>query len=146
MKHRGSCHCGAIGIELKTDRLPKDQVIGACQCSFCRKHNARTFSDPKARAVLTARVPEHVGSYRFGLLTSQQIVCRRCGVYVAMLLSEADSVWSVINLDTLDDRASFTQAAEPREWSAEDRATRIARRKASWTPTNLIGWPASASG
>jgi hypothetical protein len=79
-------------------------------------------------------------------MTSQQIVCRRCGVYVAMLLSEADSVWSVINIDTLDDRALFTQAAEPRDWSAEDRATRIARRKARWTPTNLIGWPAFASG
>jgi len=89
---------------------------------------------------------EHVQLYTFGLMTSQQIVCRRCGVYVAMLLSEGDSVWSVINLDTLDDRALFTQAAEPRDWSAEDRATRIARRKARWTPTNLISWPASASG
>jgi hypothetical protein len=39
MKHKGSCHCGAIEIELETDRLPKDQVVGACQCSFCRKHN-----------------------------------------------------------------------------------------------------------
>ena len=129
MKHKGSCHCGAIEIELETDRLPKDQVVGACQCSFCCKHNARTFSDPKARAVLIARMAEHVQLYTFGLMTSQQIVCRRCGVYVAMLLSEGDSVWSVINLDTL-----------------EDRATRIARRKARWTPTNLIGWPASASG
>ncbi len=64
---------------------------------------------------------EHVQLYTFGLMTSQQIVCRRCGVYVAMLLSEADSVWSVINIDTLDDRALFTQAAEPRDWSAEDR-------------------------
>src|SRR4030088_810182 len=93
--------------------LPKDQVVGACQRSFCRKHNARTFSDPKARAVLIARMPEHVQLYTFGLTTSQQIVCRRCGVYVAILLSEGDSVWSVINLDSLDDRALFTQAAEP---------------------------------
>jgi hypothetical protein len=104
LKHKGSCHCGAIEIELETDRLPKDQVVGACQCSFCRKHNARTFADPKARTILIARMPEHVQFYTFGLMTSQQIVCRRCGVYVAMLLSEADSVWSVINIDTLDDR------------------------------------------
>lgn len=89
-------------------------------------------------------MPEHIQLYTFGLMTSQQIVCRRCGLYV--VLSEGHRVWSVINLDTLDDRASFTQAAEPRDWSAEDRATRIARRKTRWTPTNLIGWPASASG
>jgi hypothetical protein len=30
MKHKGSCHCGAIEIELETDRLLKDQVVGAC--------------------------------------------------------------------------------------------------------------------
>jgi hypothetical protein len=29
MKHKGSCHCGAIEIELETYRLPKDQVVGA---------------------------------------------------------------------------------------------------------------------
>ena len=44
MKHKGSCHCGAIEIELETDRLPKDQVVGTCQCSFYRKHiRIRTF-------------------------------------------------------------------------------------------------------
>jgi hypothetical protein len=45
MKRKGSCHCGVIEIELETDRLPKDQVVGACQCSFCRKHNARTRAE-----------------------------------------------------------------------------------------------------
>ena len=75
MKHTGSCHCGAIEIELETDRAPHDQVLGACQCSFCRKHNARTFSDPQARVTLIARQPEHIQSYAFGLMTSQQILC-----------------------------------------------------------------------
>ncbi len=51
---KGQCHCGAIRVELTTDRQPSDQVLGACQCSFCRKHNARAFSDPKAHVTLTA--------------------------------------------------------------------------------------------
>jgi len=75
-------------------------------------------------------MPEHVQLYTFGLMTSQQIVCRRCGVYVAMLLSEADSVWSVINIDTLDDRALFTQAAE-RETGVRKIVGRVSAAKRS---------------
>jgi hypothetical protein len=44
---KGQCHCGAIRVELTSDRPPDEQALGACQCSFCRKHNARAFSDPK---------------------------------------------------------------------------------------------------
>jgi hypothetical protein len=61
-----------------------------------------------------------------------------------MTLTEGDSVWSVVNVDTLDDRALFTRTPEERDYSTEDRETRIARRKARWCPTTLVGWPAAA--
>jgi hypothetical protein len=48
-------------------------------------------------------------------------------------------VWSVLNIDTLDDRALFTRTPEARDYSAEDREERIARRKARWCPTTLVG-------
>jgi hypothetical protein len=143
---KGQCHCGAILVELTTDRRPSDQVLGACQCTFCRKHNARTCSDPEAHVTLTAVNPQQVQHYSFGLKTSDQIICRRCGVYVAMTLTDGGQVWSVINVDTLDGRALFTRTPEPRDYGAEDRDGRIARRKARWSPTTLVGWPTSASG
>lgn len=142
MLFKGQCHCGAIRVELTTYRPPGDQVLGACQCSFCRKHNARTFSDPKAQVTLTAADPQHLQRYAFGLKTSDQIVCRRCGVYVAMTLTDESQVWSVINIDALNDRALFTRTPEPRDYSAENRKERIVRRRARWCPTTLIGWPA----
>jgi hypothetical protein len=61
-------------------------------------------------------------------------------------LADRGRVWSVINIDTLDDRALFTRAPEARDYSAEDREQRITRRKARWCPTTLVGWPAPASG
>jgi hypothetical protein len=140
MIYRGRCHCGAIGVQLMSDRPPSDQMLGACQCSFCRKHNARAFSDPKARVVLTAADQAQLQLYTFGLNTSKQVICRRCGVYVAMILADGDQIWSVINIDTLDDRALFTREPQARDYSAEDQQGRIARRKAHWTPTILIGW------
>ena len=145
MRHSGGCHCGALRVEIDTDRQPSEQVLGACQCSFCRKHNARAFSDPKARVVLTAHHPHLVQRYTFGLKTSEQILCRRCGVYIAMILTDGDSVWSVINIDALDDRGLFTRDVEIRDFSAEDRERRIARRKARWNPTTIVDFPASAS-
>jgi len=143
MNHQGSCHCGAIGVSLSTGRAPSEQVLGACQCSFCRKHNARSFSDPKAAVTLTVRDAGALQLYAFGLRTSEQVLCRRCGVYVAMILKDGDRVWSVLNIDTLDDRAQFTRDPEPRDYSAEDAASRIERRKARWTPTTLVGWPSA---
>jgi hypothetical protein len=62
-----------------------------------------------------------------------------------MTMIDADRVLSVINIDALDDRALFNREPQPRDYRAEDRAGRIERRKARWTPTPLIGWPTSAS-
>ncbi len=145
MIFQGQCHCGAIRVALSSDRPPEEQVLGACQCSFCRKHNARAFSDPKALVTLTAAEPQQLQRYTFGLRTSEQVLCRRCGVYVAMTLAEGERVWSVINVDALEDRARFSRAAEPRDYSAEDREGRVARRKARWCPTTLVGWAVAAS-
>jgi hypothetical protein len=139
--YEGQCHCGAIRVQLIIDKPPSDQILGACQCSFCRKHNARAFSDPRAQVILTATDREQLQLYTFGLKTSKQVICRQCGVYVAMILVDGDQVWSVINIDTLDDRALFTREPQPRDYSAEDHQGRIARRKARWTPTTLIDWP-----
>ena len=120
--------------------------MGACQCGFCRKHNARAFSDPRARVTITAREPEQMQRYAFGLRTAEAIVCRRCGVYVAMVLTEGEHAWSTINVDVLDERASFTRPAEPRDFSAEDVSSRTARRKARWSPTTLVNWPEPSTG
>jgi hypothetical protein len=89
---------------------------------------------------LIATEPEQLQRYTFGLKASEQIICRRCGVYVAMTLSEGERVWSVLNVDTLDDRALFTVEPTMHDYSAEDRESRIARRKARWCPTRLVGW------
>lgn len=143
MTHRlhGACHCGAIGLELTLPRPPEEEVVGACQCSFCRKHNARTVSDPKARARLLVHDRAKLHRYRFGLSASQVVLCRHCGVYVAMLMVENGQAWTTISIDALDERARFTRAAEPRDFGGEALDGRLERRKARWTPTELVGWP-----
>ena len=114
-------------------------VLPQAQCAgLLRSQGACDFDGPPPAGQLQR--------YSFGLGTSEQIICRRCGVYVAMILIDGDRVWSVVNVDTLDDRARFTGQAEARDYSAEDRGQRIARRKARWCPTTLVDWPAPPSG
>jgi len=66
MIYRGQCHCGAIRLQLISDKPPSEQILGACQCSFCRKHNARAFSDPRAQVILTAPIESSFSSITFG--------------------------------------------------------------------------------
>lgn len=141
MKYAGSCHCRALAVTLETERAPEDQILGACQCSFCRKHNARAFSDPAARVTIRVDAPGALQLYEFGLATSKQVLCNRCGVYLAMVLIDADRGLSVLNIDTLEQRALFTHAPEPRVYDTETVAERVARRRARWTPTTLVNWP-----
>ncbi len=90
---------------------------------------------------LTAVRQTELQRYAFGLMTSEQVICRNCGVYVAMILADSDQVWSVINVDALDEREAFTGPLELRDFSTEEREGRIARRKARRTPTTLVNWP-----
>lgn len=138
---KGSCHCVAIAVELHSERAPHQHTLAACQCSFCRKHNARTFSDPKACVTLTARNHSQLQRYAFGLRTAEQVICRRCGVYMGMVAVDGDRAWSTIIVDALEDRLSFTGPLEARDFSTEDAAAHVARRKARWIPTLLIGGP-----
>lgn len=137
----GGCHCGAIGLQMSLPRPPEEEIVGACQCSFCRKHNARTVSDPKATARLVVNEPAYLQRYRFGLNASEVVLCRRCGVYLAMLMLEGGGAWTTINIDALDERARFTRQPEPRDFSGEALEGRRERRKARWTPTELVAWP-----
>lgn len=141
MIHKGSCHCRAIGVTLDTPRPPDQQVIGLCQCSFCRTHNARAFRDPKSHLTLTAHDPAQIHHYSFGLKVSTQLICRNCGTYVAMLMQDGTGMLSVLNIGTLHDRAAFTHPGNPSDYDAEDTAARIARRRAGWMPATLVDWP-----
>jgi hypothetical protein len=136
MIYRGQCHCGAIGVQLISDTLPGDQILGACQCSFCRKHNARAFSDPRAQVTLTAADREQLQLYTFDLKTSKQLICRQCGVYVAMILADGDQVLGVLNIDTLDDRALFTSEPQARDYSAEGSARPNCAKKGALDANN----------
>jgi len=126
----GSCHCGAVSVELETARAPDELPLRECQCSFCRRHAARNTVDANGRARVVATAGA-LGRYRFGLGTADFLFCRRCGVYVGCVLDDA---FASINTRVLDDAARLTQAPRAVDWSGENAEARRTRRRATWTP------------
>jgi hypothetical protein len=124
----GSCHCGAIRTRFETD---KPLAPRACQCSFCRRHSARSVSDPDGWVTLTLSV-EPV-RYRFGAHTADFLICPRCGIYVGAATEIDGAPFVVLNLNTFDD-PRLDLEGQPFDYEGESVEARAARRRARWTP------------
>ena len=134
----GRCHCGNVEFALESSLRPEALSLRTCTCSFCRRHGARTTSDPSGRVVITVRDPEQLLRYRFGLETADFLVCRRCGIYVAAVMNEGAGCWATVNVSTFDAVDRLTQPMTPVTYDGESAPERAARRKARWTPAVIV--------
>jgi hypothetical protein len=134
---QGRCHCGNLELVFETAMRSDDLPLRACQCSFCVRHGARTTADPRGRATLICHDATGLVRYQFGLKTAEFFVCAYCGVYVAATISIDGTTYSTINVNTLEPHGRFTRAATPVSYDGEAREQRVARRKQTWTPTEL---------
>ena len=133
----GRCHCGALSLSFATDRPPQDMPVLACQCPFCRKHGVRAVADPHGQVAVAVHDPALLERYRFGLATADFLLCRRCGVYLAAVMTDGDRCYAVVNLNSLDDAGAFTGPPEARIYDDEDEAGRRQRRRTAWTPATV---------
>jgi hypothetical protein len=131
MIYTGSCHCGSIRVAFETER---EFAPRACQCGFCRRHGARTVSDPEGAAVLTLGGPTI--RYRFATKTTDYILCARCGIYVAATAEIGGRPYATLNLNAFDD-ARPDLAAEPFRYDGESAEAKAERRRAAWTPLRI---------
>jgi hypothetical protein len=131
----GHCHCRNLVLEFETATPVGQLPLRADQCSFCRRHGARTTSEPGGQVRISALDPGRVIRYRFGLATADFLVCRQCGIYVAAVLPMDDgTAYATVNVNCLDRVDELTQAAAPVSYAGESASERIARRRARWTP------------
>lgn len=136
MTLKGSCHCGNLEVELDTAIAPEAFEVRACQCSFCSRHGARTISDPAGRLVIRVADPDKLCRYRFGLQTSEALVCGNCGCYVAAVMPEPPQR-ATLNARVLAEWERFTAPVKDVDYSNETKDDRVARRRSGWTPAEL---------
>lgn len=133
MTYVGSCHCGAIGFTYRTEKEPSAWSVRACQCSFCRAHHALSTSDPAGSIEFTAADRDLLSRYRFGLGTSDFLVCRRCGVYIGASIETPRGRFGIVTVNALRPIPSVPEAT-PMDYGAESKQQRIARREQRWSP------------
>jgi hypothetical protein len=117
-------------VELTT-LLPSSALrVRRCACSFCRKHGARTTTDPNGH--LRIHVRGETLRYQFATEGAEYLICARCGVYVAAVM---DGVRATINVNVLE--GEFEEG-EPVDYGSESAEERRERRRKAWTPTEVL--------
>ncbi len=130
--YNGSCHCGDLRIEYRTDLLPSAWPLRECQCRFCRKHAMLSTSDPSGDVVVTIANATALNRYRFATGVTDFLLCARCGVYLGATV-ESDG-WIVINGRLMDCAAALlARIAEPKVFESQSAEERIARRRQMWS-------------
>ena len=77
-KHRLSCHCGEVVLELD---LP-DGIVNPrrCDCSLCRRRGALVASVP-LDGIRIIKGAESLKLYQFNTRTAKHYFCSNCGIY-----------------------------------------------------------------
>ena len=132
----GCCHCGNLEVDYKTTIAAKDATVRACQCSFCRKHDARAISDPAGTIEITVHDPALLQRYRFGIGVIEFLICRKCGIYVSAYTRHGDQAYANVMVNVLDERKNFPQP-NPVNLDGEYEVDKRRRHRTNWTPAIL---------
>jgi hypothetical protein len=101
MKHKGSCHCGAVRFEAD---IAVDAVPTRCNCSVCMKvAQVSSIVKPEAFTLLTGK--DSLLLYEWGGKTAQRYFCKTCGIhcYLKGHLEQLGGDYVSVNWNCLDD-------------------------------------------
>ncbi len=141
----GQCHCGQIEVSFET-AIPVGKLeVRACQCSFCRRHGAKTVTDPDGNLTISTP-PGALNRYRFGFRITDYLLCKNCGAYVAAVMQNGTRELATLNavgtmIDGLWDRDVLLA-----RFDGETAEVRRERRRRGWTPVHVVTSAARKSG
>src|SRR5687767_5500460 len=123
---RGSCHCRGLAVSFCTKLDPRTLPLRACQCSFCRRHGARTVTDPAGHVRVIVRDSMVLGEYEFGERAARFLMCKRCGIYLAAMVAaesptpgNALGMVATLNVNVLERTEAFDREATPISYEGE---------------------------
>ena len=137
-RFEGGCHCGNLTYVFAASAGLDVLGLRACMCSFCRAHGARNTSDPDGAIQIAVRDATRLRRYRFALKTADFLLCADCGTYVGALLPAPGGGWMTVNVNSFRTPPPLDYPVVPHDFSAENVAARIARRRARWTPVKEL--------
>jgi len=108
----------------------------ACDCDFCTRHHAAWVSDPEGHLAVRGN-DAMLQRYRQGSEQAEFLVCRQCGVLVAVIARDNDErLIGAVNRNAFDSQDEFVDETivSPRLLAAE---AKRARWRQVWMPTDL---------
>ncbi len=123
---KGSCHCGNILVDLELPKTPHSYAPRACDCDFCRKHDAAYVSDPQGSVVVWIGDGSLRGSYRQGSGQVEFLSCSNCGVLIGAFYSNGGQLYAAVNTRSVRGENIFAaeQKVSPRLLSADEKTAR----------------------
>lgn len=95
-------------------------------------------SEPNATLAFSAADTGQLQRYRFGLMTADFLLCRRCGVYIGAVIETEQGRFGIINTHALVESPPDMAAVAPITYDNEDTAGRVARREERWAPVGSV--------
>lgn len=77
-KHKATCHCGAVEIELSLPNGLED--VRRCDCSLCRRRGAIAAS-VSLSGIKILKGEDKLKIYQFNTQTAKHYFCSECGIY-----------------------------------------------------------------
>jgi hypothetical protein len=134
--HAGGCHCGALRLEFSATRPLSSCVARACDCDFCSRHRAAWVSDPAGQLRIRAEDVQ-LQRYRQGSAQAEFLLCRECGVLVAVIARAVDGrLLGAANRNALNEHMEIVEETivSPRLLAAD---AKLARWSDVWMPADL---------
>ena len=118
---RGTCHCGAVEIEVTLSRGL--ETARRCNCSFCRRRGAAMVS-AQLEDLRVVRGADKLTLYQWNTRTAEHYFCSVCGIYTHHRRRSNPNEYGV-NIAILE--GVDPSELEPIPWS--DGAQHVADRK-----------------
>lgn len=129
----GGCRCGKVALEVNLALEPKRYNPRACDCNFCRKHEATYISDPNGSVVVRTEAMSNLKFAQQGNKLAEFIFCADCEQLLGVRWHQHGSV----NARVLFDKASFGKeiSVSPKHLSAEQK---VSRWEELWFPEFVV--------
>ena len=102
---QGGCLCGAVRFAA----APKDQEVGACHCSMCRRWTAGPFMVLDCADTLKVEDPNNLGVYRSSEW-AERCFCKKCGT--ALFYRLVSNGQHYVSAEAFDDRAGYALTSQ----------------------------------
>jgi len=136
-REAASCHCGNISaITFFADSISQYSPR-ACDCDFCTKHGAAYVSDPDGKLKINIRVQNDTTTYQQGSGLVDLLICKVCGVLVAVTYLHDGRLIGGLNSRTLVNWSKLPQPEVASPKLLTD-AEKIKRWSEIWFPDVTI--------